>query len=105
MQTAIVEKLGLDPVDKEVVVLYDGEKDKVRLIQFVVSNGMPASYDCLCYLIYSQTNFGKGNELSKLKSNDQVGLIRIYFKKLHNPRPPLRTSNQLIWDKQTLIES
>lgn len=30
MQKIITEKLGLNPVDKEVIVLYDGEKDKVR---------------------------------------------------------------------------
>lgn len=41
MQKSIIEKLGLDPFDKEVIVLYDGEKDKVCLIHFVVcSNGV-----------------------------------------------------------------
>lgn len=29
MQTKIAEKLGLNPVESEVVVLYDGERDKV----------------------------------------------------------------------------
>lgn len=29
MQKKIVEKLALNPVEKEVVVLYDGERDKV----------------------------------------------------------------------------
>ena len=31
MQEAIVDKLGLDPVEKEVIVLYEGEKvDKTK---------------------------------------------------------------------------
>lgn len=29
MQKKIAEKLGLNPVENEVVVLYDGERDKV----------------------------------------------------------------------------
>lgn len=29
MQKKIAEKLGLNPVESEVVVLYDGERDKV----------------------------------------------------------------------------
>lgn len=29
MQSKIEEKIGLNPADKEVVVLYDGEKDKM----------------------------------------------------------------------------
>lgn len=28
MQTAIQDKLGLEPIDKEVVVLYDGEREE-----------------------------------------------------------------------------
>lgn len=31
MQEKIAEKLGLNPVESEVVVLYDGERDKVRI--------------------------------------------------------------------------
>lgn len=34
LQDSIVDKLGLQPVDKEVVVLYDGERDKVFIRQF-----------------------------------------------------------------------
>lgn len=30
MQKKITEKLGLNPVESEVVVLYDGERDKVN---------------------------------------------------------------------------
>lgn len=32
MNDQIHDKLGLNPDDKEVVVLYDGEKDKVNII-------------------------------------------------------------------------
>lgn len=32
MQEKIVNKLGLNPVENEVVVLYDGERDKVITI-------------------------------------------------------------------------
>lgn len=37
MQKKIEEKLGLNPVEKEVVVLYDGETDKV-LFNFRLNN-------------------------------------------------------------------
>lgn len=30
MQKKIADKLGLNPVESEVVVLYDGERDKVK---------------------------------------------------------------------------
>lgn len=37
MQKKIEEKLGLNPVEKEVVVLYDGERDKVMSLLLLIA--------------------------------------------------------------------
>lgn len=38
MQEKIEQALGLDPVEKDVVVLYDGEKDRVNILFCVQVN-------------------------------------------------------------------
>lgn len=56
MQTKIEEKLGLDPVDKSVVVLYEGEKQEQ--VRFTISSGKCSrNLRCLFGLIFSSAHW------------------------------------------------
>lgn len=97
MNDKIHDKLGLNPDDKEVVVLYDGEKDKViwrLLIVFGILFGLTV-FDVVFFC--SRRNFGKESELLKWKSHVQFGSTRICCRKRHNNQPKRPKSNQPIW--------
>ena len=101
MSEKITETLGLNPVDQEVVVLYDGEKnEKVRSKLW---RCLWTSIDWFDFLLISRLisnlNSGKASGLSKWTSLVRCGSAKISCRKQHSNRPKRKKSNQPIWDE------
>lgn len=78
MQEKIKNSLGLEPVDKEVVILYDGERNKVSATMGISTI---IEIDQLIFKVFFSTNFSRTNTgrvsvLSKWKNPDQTGSTR-----------------------------